>query len=145
MTTTTFTCGQRVNHRAQRDTAQPGVGVAVGTIVYVGITYPLIGPGTPVVDVSWDYQPGADPAFQGVHSYRPDELDHAPRLPSEPSPADVYAALPVETRTAILDEIFEILEYDEEGNPGAEVNGGDLVEALAELFQKHGVRFTPVP
>ena len=53
-----------------------------------------------------------------------------------------FNALPFSVRAAIARSVFDILEYDEEGNPGSEWSS-DTLQALGDLFQANGVSFTP--
>lgn len=52
-----------------------------------------------------------------------------------------FAALTDVQRGRLLREVFEILEYDEEGRPGSEWRS-DTMQALGELFNRYGVLFT---
>lgn len=52
-----------------------------------------------------------------------------------------FAALTDRQRGLLLRRTFEILEYDEEGEPGGEWSS-DTTQALGELFDQFGIRFT---
>jgi hypothetical protein len=41
----------------------------------------------------------------------------------------------------LIEEVFEILEYDEDGNPGGQWSS-DTTQSLGELFNRYGVKFT---
>lgn len=53
----------------------------------------------------------------------------------------VFDALPDAQKLVIVGKVFQILEYDEEGNPGGEWSS-DTTQALGELFNSFGVVFT---
>lgn len=47
------------------------------------------------------------------------------------------------SKLQLLAEVFDALEYDSDGNPGAEWSS-DTTETLGQLFHESGVKFTPV-
>lgn len=53
-----------------------------------------------------------------------------------------FDALTVKKKVALLGRVFKALEYDTEGEPGVEWSS-DTTQALGELFEMAGVKFTP--
>jgi hypothetical protein len=64
--------------------------------------------------------------------------------PEFTSPAyDAFRALTVEQRAELADGMFRILEFDEEGKPGA-VWSSDTPQAMGDLLnQRHSIDLTP--
>jgi hypothetical protein len=52
-----------------------------------------------------------------------------------------FNALADDRRLLLLQRVFEILEYDDEGNPGDEWSS-NTTQALGEMFENFGVKFT---
>lgn len=55
---------------------------------------------------------------------------------------ELFDALPDHRKLALLGDVFTVLEYDEDGNPGSEWSPSDTTQALGDLFRKYGVTFT---
>jgi hypothetical protein len=53
-----------------------------------------------------------------------------------------FNALTLVQKANLAKEVFEILEYDEDGNPGSEWSS-DTTQYLGDLFNRYGVTFTP--
>lgn len=54
-----------------------------------------------------------------------------------------FAGLTTDQRLKLLRRVFEALEYNLEGRPGAAWSAGDVCESLGEEFARYGVVFTP--
>lgn len=52
-----------------------------------------------------------------------------------------FSALSDERKRLLLQRVFEILEYDEDGKPGGEWSN-DTTQALGDVFGAFGVTFT---
>jgi hypothetical protein len=64
-------------------------------------------------------------------------------MADKPSKAAVeFESLSQSDKLSLLREVFCILEYDEEGEPGCEWSS-DTTQYLGETFEKYGVVFTP--
>ena len=56
---------------------------------------------------------------------------------------EAYDRLAASVKFALLREVFEILEYDENGRPGVEWSS-DTTQALGDAFANRGVKFTEI-
>jgi len=54
---------------------------------------------------------------------------------------DAFARLAPDRRELLLRRTFEILEYDEEGEPGGKWSS-DTAQAIGDLWVRFGVKFT---
>jgi hypothetical protein len=61
-------------------------------------------------------------------------------LPDSPAVA-AFKALTQQQRNRLLDEVFSILEYDQDGQPGGKWSS-DTTQSLGDLFTGYGVTFT---
>lgn len=52
-----------------------------------------------------------------------------------------FDALPADTKVEMLSQVFQILEYDDEGKPGCEWSS-DTTQHLGDLFASYGISFT---
>ena len=52
-----------------------------------------------------------------------------------------FDRLTTQQKADLAEEVFETLEYDEDGNPGPEWNA-DMEQRLSPLFERYGVTFT---
>ena len=59
-----------------------------------------------------------------------------------PLPIVQYKALTDKQKLQLLDELFEALEYNEDGKPGNGRSGADTELVVCETFDQYGVRFT---
>lgn len=55
-----------------------------------------------------------------------------------------YRRLTDAQKANILDEIFMLVEYDEDDRPGADRSAGDIGECTVEILDRNGVRFSDV-
>jgi hypothetical protein len=54
-----------------------------------------------------------------------------------------FAALWVEEKAELCEEVFKVLELTEDGKPGNDWNA-DTFQRLGQAFERHEVRFTPI-
>lgn len=63
-------------------------------------------------------------------------------MANKPSNAAVqYERLSTNDRSELLDQIFDILEFDDEGKPGTEWSS-DTLQSVGDAFAQYGVTFT---
>lgn len=56
-------------------------------------------------------------------------------------PKHPFDALTISDRASLAEDVFNVLELDEDGNPGSEWSS-DTLQALGETFERYGVTFT---
>ena len=56
--------------------------------------------------------------------------------------SDAFAKLSNSERAYLAVRVFDLLEFDADGNPGQEWNGADVCASLGEIFEQAGVKFT---
>lgn len=63
-------------------------------------------------------------------------------MANKPSAAAAqYERLSSNDRSSLLDQIFDILEFDDEGEPGVEWSS-DTTQSVGNAFAEYGVTFT---
>ncbi|TCC19941.1 hypothetical protein [Kribbella sindirgiensis] len=60
---------------------------------------------------------------------------------SESRAQERFDALSADTKVEILSQVFQILEYDDEGSPGNDWSS-DTTQNLGDLFASYGITFT---